>query len=196
MNSSIFAGGFIGLLLIVFPVEAGESIGVKPGQTVQEVLDSHGKGAASSRAEFPTTGQLLLRLALTVGSVSLLGFGSLFFLRKWFSQRGTLHSTGEIEVAGRAALSPKHLVFVLRVADQRIVVGVSGDRMSPLAVVEDGKARRPQAAVPESAEGGRKTVGEADLMPYRRQMDRLRGLFRGRFEGNEDLSLGEGGKEP
>jgi flagellar biogenesis protein FliO len=98
-----------------------------------------------------------------------------------------------LQVLGRAALSPRHHVFVVRFGDRKVLVGVSGDRMASLAVVEEGSPSGPRLEAAMTERGGpdrgavereigcsRRTVSEADLVPYRRQVDRLRDLLRGR----------------
>ena len=113
-------------------------------------------------------------------------------LRTWRTPAGE-----GLQILGRAALSPRHHVFVLRFSDRKVLVGVSGDRMVPLAVIEDGNPHGsrlegviPERGIPErggpdrgAQERGtgssRRTVIEADLVPYRRQVDRLRELLRG-----------------
>jgi flagellar biogenesis protein FliO len=181
-RNRFFLGFFLGLVLAAPGAGAGEGDAVKPGETVKELLDSKEKGSAPAAA-FPGTGTLLLKLVLSAGAVGLLGLGLIFVSRKCLRSGMGLSSSGEIEVTGRAALSPKHVVFVLRVDERRIVVGLSGERMYSLAVIGDRGEQGHHASRPEreiSSSG--KAIGEADLMPYRRQMDRLRGLFRGHFQ--------------
>lgn len=143
-------------------------------------------------------GGLLRKLALWTGGLSLLGSGLvLVWVKASRARRGQRGGEG-IEVVGRAALSHRHLVFVLRVSGRHLVVGVSGDRMTPLGAFEDSPVEKPMPApapvsapVPVPAQGfssrlegstfplARRAVEDADLAPYRKQMDRLRGLLRG-----------------
>ena len=189
-STDLFFHAFFLCLLLGAPcARAGERAVVKPRQTVRELLDS--KGSESAPPAALGTGSLLLKLVLSVGAIGLLGSGLIFISRKYLSSPASLHSSGDIEVTGRAALSSKHLVFVLRVGERQIVVGVSGDGMSPLAVLGESGGRSCQASSAERQMSFR----EADLIPYRRQMDRLRGLFRGRFQHEGDLPAGGSSKE-
>ncbi|HVR75900.1 MAG TPA: flagellar biosynthetic protein FliO [Planctomycetota bacterium] len=158
-------------------------------------------------------GGLLRKLALWTGGLSLLGSGLvLVWVKASRARRGQRGGEG-IEVVGRTALSHRHLVFVLRVSGRRLVVGVSGDRMTPLGAFEDSPAEKPMPAPPPApapasasvpAQGfssrlegssfplARSAVEDADLAPYRKQMNRLRGLLRGMrgdLDGDEPASF-------
>jgi flagellar biogenesis protein FliO len=92
-----------------------------------------------------------------------------------------------VEIVGRAALSHRHSVCVIRVGEARIVIGLAGDRMSSLAVLEDDAApdrapadRTVRPPLPEIPRG-RLDPGELDR--YRRQVDRLKDLLRGPLRG-------------
>ena len=135
--------------------------------------------------------------------ISGLAFAAVLLRRKYGSRAWRAPAGEGLQILARTALSPRHHVFVLRFSDRKVLVGVSGDRMVPLAVIEDGTSRgsrlegmvpergTPERAVPErgfsergAPERGngssRRSVSDADLMPYRRQVDRLRDLLRGR----------------
>jgi hypothetical protein len=101
-----------------------------------------------------------------------------------------------IDVVGRAALSSRHSIYIVRAAGRRIVLGVAGERMTALAVIDERAADAPPPPPPR---GFTSRLGDvtrrlpakegppsAELEPYRKQVDRLRGMLRGPFGGGRD----------
>lgn len=78
------------------------------------------------------------RIAMAVGGVSALGWG----LTAWTRRRRQQSPGGDahIEVLARRGIGPRHQVVVLEVSGQRLVVGVSGDRISPIANLSEPTA--------------------------------------------------------
>jgi flagellar biogenesis protein FliO len=131
-------------------------------------------------------GNRLLRVSLWAGGLGLSIFGAVVLFRR--RMRGTTRLDGSegIQVVGRTAISPRHAVVVLRVSNHRLVVGLSGERMTSLGILDDASAestlREPGfSARPEDHEAvsQARTIKDSDLVPYRQQVDRLRGLLRG-----------------
>ena len=178
------------LLVPPAPCPAAETGGhVKPGQTISGLLDNKGQGGNQTLSSAPMEWGVIVRLSVGALLLVALGGGLVFIQRRrtgWAPKDGL----GGIQVVGRTALSPRHFVYVLRMGGRRLVVGVSGDRMSSLAVVEDAAAAR--TAHTEVPASERKTdpapaaIDEADLLPYRRQVNRLRELLRGRESSGRD----------
>ena len=176
------------------PARAG---GVRSGEAAPGPVEPKGKAAG-----IPSMKGVDLSSAWKVlwGTLGICGLTvAAVLLRRKFGSRTWRTPAGEgLQILGRAALSPRHHVFVLRFSDRKVLVGISGDRMVPLAVIEEGNPHGsrlegmipergvPERAVPErgALERGngssRRTVIEADLAPYRRQVDRLRELLSGR----------------
>jgi len=171
--------------------DSGPARTVKAGQTVESVLEG-GPGEASPwGASRPGWGSIL-KLVLGAACVVVLGLGAIFVARRWIPNATRLAAAGGVQVLGRVPLSPRHFVYVLGIGDRKVVVGVSGDRMAALAVLDDSGAPRPAALSPLRPESSMtdkrlapasKPIEEADLLPYRRQVHRLRELLRDR--GND-----------
>jgi flagellar biogenesis protein FliO len=134
---------------------------------------------------------VFLKLGLGSVSLALAGAGLVFFYRRWLPGGNRAASEGDLKVVGRVALSPRHLVYLLQAEGRKVVVGVSGDRLTSLAVLEErGRAAAspapppasPRLDLPASArafgESTGRAVSAADLMPYRRQVNRLREMLR------------------
>lgn len=132
----------------------------------------------------------LLKLGLAAAAIAAASAGVVWAQRRILSRgprRG--FAAGTLRVLARAALSPKHFVWVVEFRDREILVGGSPDRLELLAIFE----REPAApAVAREENSGLERSGESlggpsekprriqarDLLPYRRQVERLRGLLR------------------
>ncbi len=132
----------------------------------------------------------LLKLGLAAVAIAGASFGIAWFQRRILSRgaRGGF-DPGALRVVGRTALSPKHFVWVLEFRGREIVVGGSPDRLTLLAAFEREPSRpaesrdeepAPDRARQGSGEGGGRArrVTARDLLPYRRQVERLRGILR------------------
>ena len=73
----------------------------------------------------------LARIAMAVAGVSALGWG----LTAWTRRRRQQSPGGDahIEVLARRGIGPRHQVILIEVSGQRLLVGVSGDRVAPIA---------------------------------------------------------------
>ena len=157
-------------------------------------------------------GGVVLRLMLGAVGLCVLGGCLVYAARRWWPGGASSPGAAGLQVLGRVALSPRHFVCVLGAGGKKIVVGVSGDHMTALAVLGDpqvprattlgraegtvrveGALRGEGALRAEGGPGGGRTepsqrsLTEADLLPYRRQVSRIREMFRGRVD---DLSAG------
>jgi flagellar biogenesis protein FliO len=151
-------------------------------------------------------GGVVLRLMLGAVGLCVLGGCLVYAARRWGPGGASSPGAAGLQVLGRVALSPRHFVCVLGAGGKKIVVGVSGDHMTALAVLGDPQAPRAttlgRAAGTVRVEGALRADGgpgggrtepsqrsltEADLLPYRRQVTRIREMFRGRVD---DLSAG------
>ncbi|MBI4602747.1 MAG: flagellar biosynthetic protein FliO [Planctomycetes bacterium] len=180
------------------PAGAADEGRVRQGQPLTELLERKGPAAKASErsgAEAQEPGSLATRLALWAAGIVAMGV-LVFAIQSRRRARGTAPGeAGAVQVVGRALLSHRHAVYVLRVSNRRLVIGVSGDRMTALGAVDDGAPERPAAEKPERAPGAgprgfsarpgdreavasARAIDPAELLPYRKQMDRLRGLLR------------------
>lgn len=117
---------------------------------------------------------------------------------------------GGIRVVGRAALTPRHSLYTVRVGNHRmLVVGVSGDRMTALTqfddpaqvVALDGSFQKTLEGAPPPGEDGSLAppVPEGDLSLYRREVGRLRErvrLWRWRLGRESAVDLETSGRRP
>ncbi len=133
------------LLLVATPAYGtGEDDGgfVKSGQTLRDLRGEQPPPGASvpqgvsPSEEWLNTGSLLRLVGLMIVVLSTLGVLMVFGRRRLRLAAGA--GGRRLEIVDKLALSRRHWVCVLRVDGKRLVVGVSGDNMSSLAVLEDG----------------------------------------------------------
>lgn len=152
------------------------------------------KPKARAEASRPAPAALEWTSILKLGLAALVVAGAsagLVWAQRRLAARGEgASAAGGLRLAGRVALSPKHFACLLKLGEREVVVGVSPDRLTTLAVFDrEGAApggrpeapsrERPADKPPEAASGGGlRRVAEGDLLPYRRQVERLRGLLR------------------
>ncbi len=191
----------IAALLILTGIGAGsvsaDSTGgfVRAGDSVSDVL-SGAPSTESDRAESSLVGGWQLA-GLGVLLVGLASFAWRLRSRGLVRRRGASEG-GTITIVDRVALSPRHAVAVLRVSERTLVVGFSGDRVSPLAewggdALAGGTSAETAPERPESywfrnprdasggapettlgASSGSSDVWDRDLAPYRREVTRLK----------------------
>jgi len=87
---------------------------------------SHGSTSSSSSV------QALIEKSALVGAMLLALLGALVLLRRRLP-RGAGSGAEWVQVIGRVSLTPRHSVHAIRCGERVIVVGVAGDRMTPLA---------------------------------------------------------------
>jgi len=156
---------------------------------VASTPENSARGALQKSRELVSAGVAenpVVRLSLWAVGLGLFIFGVVVFYRRRARGTARLEGSEGIQVVGRTAISPRHAVIVLRISNRRLVVGLSGDRMTSLGILDDSSAetsaREPGfSARPEDHEAvaRARTIKDSDLVPYRQQVDRLRGLLRG-----------------
>ena len=182
MSRAALALGIAAALAPGTAVLADGEKGVRPGQSVAEILAR--EPAAAPAAPAPAAaGSSRHGAAIVTGALVLAAAGICLLRRKKARAASSSHA-GAVEIVGRAALSHKHSVCVVRVGDTRIVIGLAGDRMSPLAVLEDSSSspeRAPPGRVgrPPLPELPRGRLDPDEMDRYRKQVDRLKDLLRG-----------------
>jgi flagellar biogenesis protein FliO len=230
------------LLVLLVPgtsAPAEEERGLRPGETVGGLRGSPPVESRGELAAPPGPGSLLVRLGGGLGLVGLGGGGLLLLSRRLSRTRRARGPSEEIRILARASLAPRHGLALIEVRGQRILVGLSRDHLTSIAVLSepplaDGSASPrsverkecsaapegdPPAVCPQGAPGpqrpglqsrgaelrgrlarssygifdtrwrddepgGEGSVTRDDVEPYRRQVERLRGLLdRRRAEG-------------
>lgn len=192
-SCSVFAGGLL-MVCVALPASA-EDTKVRQKQSLSDLLSekpgSHEGQMASSRE----TSGLAVKVALWSG-VLIVGACCLGVVRRASKRPRLQHaSPGGVEVAGRISLSHKHSVFVLRLGGKRLAVGVGGDRITALGIWDESpeSPALPEHSAPVPARTGGFTIRpqdreamsaaqsfrDTDFLPYRKQVERLRGLLRG-----------------
>jgi flagellar biogenesis protein FliO len=156
---------------------------VKPAQTVAALLAEAPEGTPKRTTVVGIDGAAIFRAVGATIFVCVGAGGVLWAYRRWGRPTVSAPDSGGLRVAGRVALTAKHLVYELRVGRERILVGVVGDRMCPLGVLVDppGRDAVSTPATPQEPRrfaGSTVPVEESDLLPYRRQVNRLRELLR------------------
>lgn len=126
---------FVGASSSVFAVDASSK--VQPGETVGDVLSGERPTEDSAKTEASPLGAFL-RLLGAVAGIGALGFVVVWLWRRGLLGKSTGRGTRALEVIGRAPLSPRHSVCLVRVGARRVVVvGMCGDAMSSLASIDD-----------------------------------------------------------
>lgn len=106
-----------------------------PDTTVRRSRPARSVSEAMRRADAVTTPWYrsgLGALAVVLAIVGLLAW----VIRRWLPST-RLTDAGGLRVVGRASVTPKHSVVLLRVGRRYVLVGVSGERMTPLSEVSD-----------------------------------------------------------
>jgi flagellar biogenesis protein FliO len=144
---------------------------------------------AAASGERESFGRKYLRTLGWLVVIVLVAGGAIVALRRM--SPGSFHPQNRrlVQVIGRGALGPKHQVVVTRVGERILILGLTSDRIVRLGEVDD-----PREAVkllpPEQSFAGSVTLSEAayreedaaqgdietSLEPYRREIDRLRGM--------------------
>ena len=171
---------------------SGDSI----GSLLAEPLPG-GTGAAGS------SGRALYRMLGWTAALALAALCGLRIFRRVApgrAARGRTGTGGGIRVVSRTALTSRHSLFTVRVGSSRLlVVGVSGDRITPVSEIEDPAqvmALDPSFARALDRAGGGEPglapeTGPADgpdrIAPFRAEVGRIREVVRGwraRLEGS------------
>ena len=128
---------------------------------------------------------LMVKTLLSLAAVLGLMFGLLFALKRFvYRGRPAGASTVEIEILGQRVLQPKRSVYVLKVMEKVIVVGMTEHGMQALAEVEDVRCAN---ATGEQAE---------PALPASRWMTWTRGsMQRGTFSEQLRNCLGSFGRK-
>ena len=181
-RAAVFLLGLVAALAPEARALADGEKGVRPGQSISEILARDPAATAASAALAP---------AASSRHGAVIATGAILLVAAGIGLRGRRKARveasgagGAVEIVGRAALGHKHSVCVVRVGETRIVIGLAGDRMSALAVL-DGSSAPPERAPPVRV--GRPPLPELprgrldpdEMERYRRQVDRLKGLLRG-----------------
>jgi len=175
---------------------------VRSNQNVSDILSSRADAPAPVAAPADPS-STLLKLCLWAGGLLLGAVGVIAFRRS--RGRSAANPGGEgIDVVGRTMISPRHSVLVLRTSGKRIAVAIAGERVTPLGMWEDPSSGDPMSGAPEAPRKAQGAGGftirpedqeaisaarrfrEADLVPYRKQVERLRGFLRGLKDGAEE----------
>ncbi len=164
-------------------------------ETRASAPESIGSLLAEPKAAEERTGAAGGVLFQMLGWVAALGILALAGVRVWrrlAARVGLGLDSGGLRVVSRAALTPRHFIYTVRLGSQRLlVVGVSGDRITALSEFDDPaqvmaldsafeksleRAGAPEAVEARGTAGGRP---DGDLSPYRREVQKLSELVRG-----------------
>jgi len=189
---------------------SGKDSSARPADTIASLLEGdRGPEPLGARAE-----GMDFRLLGWVAVVAILGFWAVRIGRRVRVRGGAGLEGGGLRVVSRAALTPRHSVYAVRVGTQRLlVVGVSRERIVPLLEMDDptrwmaldqgcGTALEGQDEPTcgrkenEHGEGNRNDGSLAAGDPFggrrslgeRREVRRLSALFRG-FRGKKGRAL-------
>ena len=102
---------------------------------------------------------LLFRVAFSLAFIVLLIWGAVWVMRR-FSGGGIRSAGGDalVDVLGRTYLAPKKAVYVLRVGDRALAVGVTESAITPLVELDLTET------LSACSETGQETAGLSDLL--------------------------------
>ncbi len=84
------------------------------------------------------TGQFL-KLIFAVGIIVVLIYASLWFLNKFVYHRKNLTGQQRVEVVGTTPLGPKKFIYLVKVFDRLLVLGVTDNQISNLTEITDAE---------------------------------------------------------
>ena len=94
--------------------------------------DAWGGEAPAAGGETSLIG-LLFRVGLSLGFIVLLIWGAVWVMRRFSDVKPGSAGGGElVEILGRSYIAPKKAVYVLRVGDRALAVGVTESTITPL----------------------------------------------------------------
>lgn len=141
-----------------------------------------------------------LRLGGWMALLSLLGAGTVVLVRRSRSGARGLASQGSLRVLSRALLSPRHQVVLVEAEGRRVLLGVHPEGVTrlldwtsaptqtrdpaPTAPATEIAAPRESPGVPAEC-----PLEDSELVPYRRQMQKLRALLHGEAAQGEESFL-------
>lgn len=168
---------------------AGAAAATGEGNGLRTGSDRPWKERPAPTGERESFGGKYLRTLGWLVLIVLFAGGGVIALRRLSPGSGHPQNRRLVQVIGRGAIGPKHQVVVTRVGERILILGLTSDSISRLGEVED-----PREAVkllpPEQSFAGSVTLSEASyreedaargdletsLEPYRREIDRLRGM--------------------
>ena len=114
---------------------------VKPGQSLRD-FRTKDAGSPSSSADAATLAKEwpLRFVGLTTAMLATVAILFLLWRRRRL-RAGASEGGARLEILDKIALSTRQWVCILRVDEKRVVVGVSGDTMTSLAVLDDDSSR-------------------------------------------------------
>jgi len=89
-------------------------------------------------------------VTLKLLAVLVLAYGALVLLRRYSLGSGLGRRAGALEVLESVALGPNRAIYLIRVGDRRLVLGVTATQITPLAVWEADAS----PALPPALDGG------------------------------------------
>ncbi|MBN1442754.1 MAG: flagellar biosynthetic protein FliO [Planctomycetes bacterium] len=129
-----------------------------PEDSVERLLGSSAAEEEARRDDQPASPLVvLLRLSASVAAILALGGGALILQRRWTLVKRRNAGAGGVQVLGRTSLSPRHSIYLVRIGQRVLAVGVSGDRMTALLELAG-------AELPARGEGGPHNLSE-ELAP-------------------------------
>ncbi len=124
------------------------------GKTLQNPSASQGM---SMTGEF-------LKLIFAVGVIVILIYLTLWFLSKFVVHRKTLAGQQQVEVVGTTPLGPKKFIYLVKVFDRLLVLGVTDSQISNLTEITDAEVlKKLQAEVSKTGPKGNRRSFQTQL---------------------------------
>ena len=109
---------------------------VRLDDTLGDLVGSKPDESRVSNAVTPPL-EVFWRLVTWAATILAIGVALLFVYRRFVSVRVSSKGVAAVRVVGRTALSSRHSVYLIRIGGRLVAVGVSGDRMTKLAQLDE-----------------------------------------------------------
>jgi len=211
--SACFSGAGDGAGKAPGPVVFAGAGEVSPGDAVQDPGGTEAGDAGSvgslfredpgeGKKEETGTRGILFRMLGWVAALAVLAIAAVRIWKKVISPGRVGFDGGGLRVVGRTALTPRHFLYAVRVGNQRLmVVGVSGDRISPITEFDDpAQVLSLDASFQKTLENAENPEARPDregislaegYSPYRQEVKKLVNMVK-RWRGRMSHSFGTG----
>lgn len=116
----------------------------------------HSLHAADEGSGISFTAQFI-KLFLVFGIIVLLIYGTIWFLNKFVYRRGNGQSPSDVTVVSTTLLAPKKFIYLVKVFDRLLVLGVTDSQISNLTEISDPEILKTLKSVspPKNRKSGR-----------------------------------------
>ncbi len=114
-----------------------ETLADKGGRIKWKRKNTSGRKAAPAKERGLFS--VIMSMLIWAGVVIVIIVAGLWIVKKLFPGTKRLFGSKLMRILGRTHLSPKHSVYILKVGDRVLVLGVAGDEIRPLSEITDSQ---------------------------------------------------------